>query len=477
MKTEKTMILLLLVCLLLSACAGPAASTPSGETGEEIPSAAPPAEEDSIPPSPAEATPSPGLEPSPARSEHFEGRDGVFPLLEQEDISLDLVLSRNPLESVAQMSLHIAVAPDEDANYKIDELVINDRIRLEQSFEVWGSNPEERCFLDLGPLLAENLFSWDDLRSFRCRVQKTTWTEDTWEELVLFDQVCETAIPEGFQPKFVFFPFLGVYADEQVLCDDGNVRVTLLGMGDPSWSSSSELAFLFLVENRSEETRPFEATGMSVNGSSLPLYCSSFTLLPGTACYSYGFTYADYCSEAQITAIQDMEFLLLTDEADDTGTMNRGGGRWYSVKLAGDQSDGARPENRDVFFENEWVRVGFVDYREQTYSDGTQHFIWRLFVENLSETDLELSCYQGEEDESLSFEGDDAPRWYISMLDWEVRAGGWRYMDLELSVPEGMERPYPAVRFMGQSFGGGRLLFLEEEPVPVPTGIEAQDAG
>ena len=477
MRTEKVLILLLLVCLLLSACAGPAASAPSGASGEESPSDASPAEEGSPTPAPAAAEPSPISEPSAAPSEPFGGRNGVFPLLEREDISLDLVLSRNPLQSVAQMSLHIAVAPDEDENYKIDELVINDRIRLEQSFEVWGSQPEERCFLDLGPLLAENLFSWEDLRSFRCRVQKTTRTEDTWEELVLFDQVCEAAIPDGFQPDYVFFPFLGVYAGEQVLCDDGNVRVTLLGMGDPSWSSSSELAFLFLVENRSEETRPFEATGMSVNGSSLPLYCSSFTLLPGTACYSYGFTYADYCSEAQITAIQDMEFLLLTDEADDTGTMNRGGGRWYSVKLAGDQSDGARPENTDVFFENEWVRVGFVDYREQTYSDGTQHFIWRLFVENLSETDLELSCYQGEEDESLSFEGDDAPRWYISMLDWEVRAGGWRYMDLELSVPEGMERPYPAVRFMGQSFGGGRLLFLEEEPVPVPAGAEAKDAG
>ena len=132
MRTEKVLILLLLVCLLLSACAGPAASAPSGA-------------------------------------------------------------SRNPLQSVAQMSLHIAVAPDEDENYKIDELVINDRIRLEQSFEVWGSQPEERCFLDLGPLLAEKLFSWEDLRSFRCRVQKTTRTEDTWEELPLFGRLCRRA--------------------------------------------------------------------------------------------------------------------------------------------------------------------------------------------------------------------------------------------------------------------------------------------
>ena len=120
MRTEKVLILLLLVCLLLSACAGPAASAPSGASGEERPSDASPAEEGSPTPAPAAAEPSPISEPSAAPSEPFGGRNGVFPLLEREDISLDLVLSRNPLQSVAQMSLHIAVAPDEDENYKID---------------------------------------------------------------------------------------------------------------------------------------------------------------------------------------------------------------------------------------------------------------------------------------------------------------------------------------------------------------------
>ena len=202
MRRNKPILFLLLVCLLLSACAGPAVSVPSEEveiqesSAPSLPSAAElsPSPE----PTPEEPTPFPES-PSPV-PEAYTGPLGIFPLLVTEEISLDLIITRNPLLHQVEMCLSWMIPGDREG-YEISDIRINDSLRFDESLSMLWEN---EAFLDLGPLIAEGLFSWDDLRSFHCRVLKTVWSKEDRRSIPVWEAECEVTIPQDFQPDFVF---------------------------------------------------------------------------------------------------------------------------------------------------------------------------------------------------------------------------------------------------------------------------------
>ncbi|MBQ4289869.1 MAG: hypothetical protein II719_01605, partial [Clostridia bacterium] len=157
---------------------------------------------------------------------------GIFPLLVTEEISLDLIITRNPLLHQVEMCLSWMIPGDREG-YEISDIRINDSLRFDESLSMLWEN---EAFLDLGPLIAEGLFSWEDLHSFHCRVLKTVWSKEDRRSIPVWEAECEVTIPQDFQPDFVFLPCLGAHAEKQLLCDDENMHITLLGLGRPAWS-------------------------------------------------------------------------------------------------------------------------------------------------------------------------------------------------------------------------------------------------
>lgn len=464
MKKSRLFLLLLSFCLLLSACAGssgteqPSASPAPVESAQpaSVPSPAPETEPEPVEP---EAAPEPQIPQSAAPEDKIEG---IFPLLDQDGARLDLVVFRNADSMATELTLWLyQEEPDENVTYLITDPVLNGSILLRQEFRSWGDSPAQSFELDVGTLFARGIVSPEHLESFRCHLLKYSWDQDYTEQTIYLDTDCEVTIPEGFSPDFVFLDCLGARAGEQILCDDGSMRVTLLGLGTPPWERAGRMGFLLKAENRSEQSLPFKVSGLSANGAFCTVYGDSTVLAPGTVSYMYIELYSSSFTEAEITRIQDLAFLLLTNESENTGAFGVAGGSWYPVELIGGEGEGMAPEISDPIFENEWIRVGLAGMDEHApFSEGGDYsYSWRLVVENISDTDLQLYRYREEDDSS--------PEFYFS--DGKIGAGGWRNITVTVYVPDGSPRPALPLRFIAHTLGGGKLLFLENEPIILPT--------
>ncbi len=460
---KKTILFLLLFfCLLLSACAaGTETAQPAQSPAAESSAAPEPAPEAA--PEPVQADPSPSPEQQPPEPKAPEEKiEGIFPLLDQDGVRLELVIYRNAETMATELALWMYLEePDADVTCTVTEPVLNGSVLLREDYRSWGDDAVQRFQLDVGSLFARGILSPEHLESFSCHVQRFAWNQNYTEKIIYLDTDCEVTIPEGFRPDYVFLDCLGARAGEQVLCDDENMRVTLLGLGNPPWEDAGRMGFLLQAENLSDTSLPFKISGLSANGAFCSFYGDSTVMLPGTVSYMYSELYYNSFTEAEITQIQDLALLLLTNDSENTGAFTVSGGSWYPVELIGSSGEGEAPEILEPIFENDWIRVGLVEMDEHApfREDGEYSYSWRLVVENISDTDLELNRYR-EENESL-------PEFFFS--EGKIRAGGWRYMTLTTYVPNGTPRPALYVRFVAHTLGGGKLLFLENTPIRLPT--------
>ena len=131
------------------------------------------------------------------------------------------------------------------------------------------------------------------------------------------------------------------------------------------------------------------------------------------------------------------------------------------MELIGSSGESAAPVISDPIFENDWIRVGLAgtDQHPPILEGRDCSYSWRLIVENISNTDLQL--YRYEED------GEDTPDLYFS--DGKIGAGGWRYVTVTVYVPEGTPRPAIPLRLIAHTLGGGKLLFLADAPMILPS--------
>lgn len=458
MKKTRIFLFILSLCLLLSACADGDVALQPAQTEAAAPAAA-------VSPTPTpsprrEPEPSPSLETQPPLNEvPSEKIEGIFPLLDQNGVRLELVISRNAENMAVELYLWLYLEePGEDATYTISDFVLNDCILLPEDHLAWTDEAAQGFTLEAGSLFSRGILSPEDLRSFRCHIRKSSW--DSADQSTPLDTDCYTAIPEGFRPDYVFLDCLGVRAEEQVLCDDGSMCVTLQGLGTPPWKKAGRMGILLQAENRSAKNLPFTVSGLSANGAFCTVYGDHANLPPGSLRYLYIDLPYDSFTKAEITQIRELSLLLLTDESENTGAFTVSGGSWYPVELIGSSGESAAPVISDPIFENDWIRVGLAgtDQHPPILEGRDCSYSWRLIVENISNTDLQL--YRYEED------GEDTPDLYFS--DGKIGAGGWRYVTVTVYVPEGTPRPAIPLRLIAHTLGGGKLLFLADAPMILP---------
>ena len=376
---------------------------------------------------------------------------GVFPLVQREDFRLELILSRDPQSAAVKLWLRLVKLQEDEAYYQISDLILNDRILLDAAYRSSRQLDERPWELDAAPLFAQGILSPDGLRQFSCRVQKRGGGGE-----ILWEERCAVQIPESFRPGFVFLPCLDARAERQVLLDNDRVLVTLEGMGTSPAQRPGSLSFLLRAENRSDRTLPLKACACAVNGAYCDRSSDTFSLAPGAVCYLYTYLLDSDLSGQDISAIDSVSLRLLTDSSENLSPMGWKGGAWYPVALSESGQGGGPPEVREILYENQWIRIGFVGWEERApyYAGDTRRYTWTLVVWGVGDKNLYL------------FQPDEEDGYYLS--NSEIGAGFWTLVKVNVNVTDGTERPQLTIRLRGSEIERSIELFADTGPIPLP---------
>ena len=393
--------------------------------------------------------------------------EGVFPLLERDGATATLLIARE--YRLGSIALYLELSLPKETSYvwyRITDITLNGNIRLSDMHYLSGSDNPYLLKLDAGPLFALGVLKPEDIHAFSCHIRKEGLDGFLWEE------TCEVAVPDAFQAGFLFLPCLGARADEQVLADDGRIRITLLGLGRAAGDDRGDLAALLRAENRSDETIPFQVTGIAVNGtffasSDNSIRTKTYTLPPNAVGYPYVTLKKENLlgrglSDMGVTGIEDIAFMILTSEDENSGIGNRlAGGSLYPVVLSARGQQDVETGKGELLFANEWIEVYYVGREgpissEYSY-DGKDEYRWRLLIRNISDINIEI-------DEPYT---PDALSDY-HLLSTEISAGLNKTITVHFRVPAGSEPQDFSLRLVGYTAGKGKLLFTETEPIVLP---------
>ncbi len=434
---------MLLTLALLTACA----DAPAGDA-----ETAPPQEETS-----------PGQEEAAAAAPSY-----LSLLLEENGVRLELL--EVPSFETGERRLLLRMINEGEREYyaELGDLRLDSRIRVDADTSV-SCEPGKARTVSWDPLQAavvSALQAGESADRLTCTVTLTTWDDSLDYEERSHSYSCDVPLPAcGGEP--VFEEVYAMRADRQVITETENLRVTLLGCGEvPAAGLSGTLQGLLLVENTGRVPVPFMVNGLLLNGMFVEVYQTGSSKVPaGLSQYVRFNAYGDKLEESGVSLISDMELLLLTDEKEDTGTVNMAGGSWYPVELAVHADEAQTFEEGDLLYEDEYVRVGLRSaestWTELEYADSFGSCEWVLAVTNKSDRNLELSA------SDYTYEAFDPGEHTPYIGDGDVGAGARRYVVLRLNIDEPVPLPAISFRLQVRTAGGGRLLAYPEEKLAV----------
>ena len=372
---------------------------------------------------------------------------GVWTLFRQKDICLSLVVSQASGLSMPHYYLCLENFDWEGHVFIVDDIVLNDSLVVDQRFEYYrrasaAGLPQIRE-LSLGQLFSLGaLRSGEDLR-LRCRVQVSNSQGSPLEAQ------CEVLVPADFAPGPVFLPFMGALAEEQLLLDNEQLRVTLLGLGFSPEEYVEKLCCQLRVENRSGETLPFLIKGMAVNGSFFEASSPLVNLSPGTLSFPCVSLSSSTLEDRGIDSIGELSLWLRAGEAAQGGAFIDSPGSWYPVVLSRSGQAGGEPSYERILYEDDLVRIAFSGADSFSY-DGKTTYCCRLIVWNFSDLDLYLVSR--------------SEPW----LFCKVGAGYWTQCTVFRTVPDGTPCPEAPLFFDIMTEGGGAILVANLGPVLLP---------
>ncbi len=266
-------------------------------------------------------------------------------------------------------------------------------------------------------------------------------------------------------------PCYGALAEEQVLADTEDVRITLLGCGSlvEGMSAGKNLAGLVRFENKSDRDIPVGMDGIAINGFSVSLTASRLTLAPKmTTCVFFN-VIASTLEEEGISAIGDISLLLLTSEEELTGTVTLSGGSWYPLTL----SEKGNAENQDTFgdllLDNGEFKVYNAGQSSRDISSwgndyGDTAYFWNLVLVNDSDENVEFHIVD------VELNGDAGHPDHVYVQEDEVGAHTRRNTAICDYEYKGDGRPELSFRPQLRSLGGGTVLYTGERITLYPEG-------
>lgn len=275
-----------------------------------------------------------------------------------------------------------------------------------------------------------------------------------WEDPVRIE-IPETAqikaVGTGTDSSKIILPFMEARADEQVIFEDMDVKVTVLGAG--RIDSSADLHVPVLVENLSDHVRCFQSKAIAVNRMTLTGGTpDTVKLLPGTAFY-WDYTVTDYAlKNANITAISNIDLLIrVSKEAKSfAGSYTEG---WYPVELSqAGQTGTIFPEDAKVIFEENGIRIALIG----TSKDSFDRLQWDIAIYNGSDQGINMRVVEDAVNGKLLDEYGDQ---FISMDAYEIGAGQYKLASVHVYSKEELELESVTFRIRFMTYDEGEILF------------------
>lgn len=201
--------------------------------------------------------------------------------------------------------------------------------------------------------------------------------------ITLSEQVMLTAPDTAAYYSFTA-PLCDALAEEQLLLDTEDVKVTLLGFGGNGMDSTFRGAVY--IENRTDQPLILEPEGVALNGVYLSANFDTVTLPANSKTYQR-FTIDSYQLEQNgITSVGEMQLLL---RQSDYSPLFSGNSRsqliWCPAELAQSGTASPFPEGETVLLEQDGIRISLLR-SENTDSKCT----WYLSIVNDSDTAISV---------------------------------------------------------------------------------------
>lgn len=354
---KRRMILLMLAVFLLTA--GCTADSPNetntpgttAEAGFETPG---PQEREKRE---AEANPEDRI---PIDASLYSPRDCRFTLLEREDCLVELVVMQS-LDLRSSFSLYVHNRTDEQIWITVSDITLNETVQLGGSFyfPLEAGKSGDACVSGTFPQLDEicAMIGYENVTELSANVQIRK------DPAYVKMSECSIAFPEGLHPHFAYEAYLDMRADRQVLRADDRVTIALLGCGHFfDTSANNRLTGFLWVENRTDETIPVDLSGLSVNGTVVPMLAGdSLRLRPGTSCLIEFYAEKKAFDTAGISSIASMRLQILTSEEENSGGARlTEGGTWYPVALAESGRTEDAAEEGTLLYDDGLLEVRFL---------------------------------------------------------------------------------------------------------------------
>lgn len=177
-------------------------------------------------------------------------------------------------------------------------------------------------------------------------------------------------------------PACGILAKEQVLVEDKEKKITLLGLGGDG--SYSTIEGVLKIENYSTENLCFCVSGVSLDGITIPAVSSNVTVYPQTTVYSDFLVSDDMLEEMGITSAHGIE--LFIESMDSEWIAGFSEFKRYKIDLEVSGEPAVFKEGNKVLFEENGIRIALLD----TGENSTVGRSWIVSVVNESENDYQL---------------------------------------------------------------------------------------
>ena len=316
---KRTALILLLALLLLAGCAQEESAEPPAESA-----------------APAEAVPTPAAaeetppDPIVISAELYTPEGGRYTLRDSDGLLLEVLFTKDPYAG-AMILLRAENRSGEDLRLLISDLLLNGNVQTgdELTLDVPAGGETLRTYLSKTQMSCA-IIGYENVRELSLALEISREGGETVRER------CGVSIPEGIRLSYAYTSFRAMRADRQVLREDGQLTAALLACG----LFCSDLDYPMLsgvlwIENRGSEPIPASLSGLSVNGTFLPVYAADRTVEPGSSCLIDFTVSAGDFDRAGIEEIESLSLQLLTSREENSGGVRAAeGGSWYPVALA-----------------------------------------------------------------------------------------------------------------------------------------------
>ena len=294
------------------------------------------------------------------------------------------------------------------------DILLNGTIHVESNVSL-RIRPNDFMYEELSFGLAETTNVLKNLETLQFTINlvnnrsgRTLWPEQTF--LVDMSQAPSADMESSYRTTLCFdYPFMGAIAQEQILCETEQMRLTLLGVGSAVENNTrTSCDFYFRAENLSDKDSNISLEGIVINGQFFELYGDD-SVSAGKEKYFSAWFDGSTLKNQKTTGIHSLEFLVSISEEDQTWfrEMPR---MWCPVTLqqAADPQSGLSGK---LLWEEQGVRLSLLEFDPQ----GGQ---WLLLVENNTDQDISLNAVDASYDGIPSGSG-----WSIYLYEGALGAG------------------------------------------------------